>query len=172
MRAALRIVPIIILFAAGCKPVDQAPPAEEVEAGNGRVVAGQQGPVQVPGESLTTMTFADRMARHQAPGPGDGPKPVSVVTLDSLAMAKIVGEYALTYQKETIPLTVSQSGERLVMTSQAMGLVRDTVLAISPTSFISPNRGIQFDFTVFETSVAMGVTVALAPGFTISGKRK
>ncbi len=104
--------------------------------------------------------------------PGYGPKTVAVVTLDSLTLAKIVGEYSLTYQKENIPLTVSQSGGRLVMASPAMGDAPDTVLAISPTSFISPVRGMQLDFTIFETSVATGVTVTLAPGFTVIGKRK
>jgi CubicO group peptidase (beta-lactamase class C family) len=104
--------------------------------------------------------------------PGYGPKSVAVVTLDSLTLAKIVGEYTLTYQKESIPLTVSQSGGRLVMASPALGDVPDTVLATSPTSFISPARGMQFGFTIFETSVATGVTVTLAPGFTVVGKRK
>jgi CubicO group peptidase (beta-lactamase class C family) len=102
--------------------------------------------------------------------PGYGPKTVAAVTLDSIALAKIAGDYQLTYQKETIPLTASMAGTRLVITSPAVGT--DTLLATSPTSFISPSRGMQFDFTIFETSVATSVTVTLAPGFTISGKRK
>jgi hypothetical protein len=48
----------------------------------------------------------------------------------------------------------------------------DTLLATSPTSFISLTRGTQFDFMIFETSVATGITVTLGPGFTLSGNRK
>ena len=102
--------------------------------------------------------------------PGYGPKTVAVVTLDSLALAKIAGDYVLTYQKETIPLTASVTGGRLVVTSPPLGT--DTLVATAPTSFISPTRGMQFDFTIFETSVATGITVTLGPGFTITGKRK
>jgi hypothetical protein len=62
------------------------------------------------------------------------------------------------------------AGGRLVLESPMLG--SDTLLATSPTSFISLTRGMQFDFALFETSVATGVTVTPAPGFTISGKRK
>lgn len=102
--------------------------------------------------------------------PGYGPKTVAVVTLDSLTLAKIAGDYLLTYQKQEIPLTASAGGGRLVVTSPPLGT--DTLVAMSPTSFISLTRGMQFDFTIFETSVATGVTVTLGPGTMISGKRK
>lgn len=102
--------------------------------------------------------------------PGYGPKQVTVVTLDEAALGKIAGAYVLSYEKEQIPLTATVAGGRIVVESPALG--SDTLLATSPTSFVSPTRGTQFDFTIFETSVAMGVTVTLGPGFTISGKRK
>jgi hypothetical protein len=59
----------------------------------------------------------------------------------------------------------------LVVASPALG-APDTLLATSPTSFISPARGFQLDFTLFETSVATGVSATLGPGFVVSGKRK
>jgi CubicO group peptidase (beta-lactamase class C family) len=101
--------------------------------------------------------------------PGYGPKTVTAVALDSAALARIAGDYVLDVQKEQVPLAVTIAGGRLVVESM---LGADTLVALSPTSFISLARGIQFDFALFETSVATGVMVTPAPGFTLSGKRK
>jgi len=102
--------------------------------------------------------------------PDYGPKEVAVVTVDSVALARLTGEYVVTVEKQQVPLTVAIEAGGLVLKSP-LSAEPEVLLAESPKAFVGASSGTRFEFDLAAAGKARGVKID-RDGFILLAKRK
>lgn len=104
--------------------------------------------------------------------PGYGPRRITPVAVDPAMLRRVAGEYLLTYGGRSAPISFVVAEGQLVARSVALGADPDTLVAVSPTGFVSVRSAVQADFTLFETSVATSVSLSFGSGLVVAGSRR
>jgi CubicO group peptidase (beta-lactamase class C family) len=102
--------------------------------------------------------------------PDYGPKEIVVVTVDSVALARLTGEYVVTVEKQQVPLTVAIEGGELLAKSP-LSAEPEVLLAESSNTFVGTSNGTRFEFDLAATGKARGVKID-RDGFVLLAKRK
>jgi CubicO group peptidase (beta-lactamase class C family) len=92
--------------------------------------------------------------------PDIGPRIVTTVPVDTVALERLIGKYVVTFGGQSIPIDITRDGDHLVVTSAALGGSED-LLAESPTSFVGSEQGYGYHFDLPATGQAKSIVVSV-----------
>ncbi|MEO8449186.1 MAG: serine hydrolase domain-containing protein [Gemmatimonadota bacterium] len=101
--------------------------------------------------------------------PDYGPLAVTPVTLDSGAARQAVGDYKVTYEKQTLKAAIAARGDTLYVTS-TFDKEPERLIPQSPTDFVGMRLGYRYILTTSDGKVS-GIRIKIGDAFELVGKK-